>query len=485
MKPTDQDSSPDGAPPGGSVELPAVQRRTFYFALGAVAAWAAFFVYQWKGGNLIHLYQGLAILGLAALPALLWARRGDGGFPLMEVFMLTGVNTYAIPLLVGHEGVLVYPDEVITAAANLVLTYQAAALITYYSIRGRAKTTSFWVEEIVSERFSRFLPYGLVATTVYAAAGAFWHDQIFSHLPAETEGILRAAFFGLGIICVFILSRHWGLGQLTSQQRAFLLLNLVLQFVIEATSLLLIEGISSVVLALLGYISGSRRVPLVAVAAAITVIAILHNGKSEMRDRYWTDPPRVVTLSDVPSFYREWITCGLQRADSTRANKAAKLLDRTSLLQIICLVVDRTPSKQPFLDGDTYVNIPSQFVPRFFWPNKPPAHLSTYRLSIYYGLQTEADTASTTIGFGTLSEAYANFGFPGAVMLGVIFGFVFKKITVWTRHSPMLSYGGLILVLLLAWSFQTELTLSIWLSSLFQACVAVLGIPAVLRHLFN
>jgi hypothetical protein len=39
-----------------------------------------------------------------------------------------------------------------------------------------------------------------------------------------------------------------------------------------------------------------------------------------------------------------------------------------------------------------------------------------------------------------------------------------------------------LLVLLMAWSFQTELTLSIWLSSLFQAAVAVLGMPFVLRN---
>jgi len=113
------------------------------------------------------------------------------------------------------------------------------------------------------------------------------------------------------------------------------------------------------------------------------------------------------------------------------------------------------------------------------------AHESTYRLSVYYGLQNEEDTKSTTIGFGMLSEAYANFGFTGAAILGALFGFVFKKVSIWTRFSPMLSYGGLLLVLLMAWSFQTELTLSIWLSSMFQACVAVLGTPFLLRRFLH
>ncbi|HEY4302448.1 MAG TPA: hypothetical protein VGM73_16370 [Candidatus Didemnitutus sp.] len=482
---TDPPSSIESAPDTRAGRLPHVQRRTFHLALGGIAAWAAYLVYQWKGGDILHLYQGLAMFGLAALPSLLWARRGDGAFPLMEVFMLTAVNTYAMPLLVGHEGVLIYPDEVITAAANLVLVYQVSALATFYLTRAQAKRSRFWTDEIISESLGKFLPYGLGVTTIYTLVSTFWHDEVFAHLPAESEGIFRAAFFGLGIICVFILSRRWGLGQMTSGERTFLVVNLVLQFFIESTSLLLIAGISTIVLALLGYVSGSRRLPVAALLVSVSVIAILHNGKSEMRERYWDENAKAITITDVPALYQEWFTFGLQRTDDTKLNKAAKLIDRTSLLQIICLVVDRTPSKQPFLDGETYANIPSQFVPRFFWPNKPLAHQSTYRLSIYYGLQTEEDTATTTIGFGMLSEAYANFGFFGAAALGFVFGFAFRKVTIWTRDSPMLSYGGLLLVLLMAWSFQTELTLSIWLSSLFQACVAVLGAPAILRSVLN
>ncbi|MGA3006737.1 MAG: hypothetical protein ABSE59_02480, partial [Opitutaceae bacterium] len=103
-------------------------------------------------------------------------------------------------------------------------------------------------------------------------------------------------------------------------------------------------------------------------------------------------------------------------------------------------------------------------------------------LSIYYGLQLPEDTAKTTIAFGLLAEAYANFGFYGAGLLGLVFGVCLKKYGAWAQESPILSYAGLILVLLMAWSFQTELTLSIWLSSLFQAAVAVLGVPFILRH---
>jgi hypothetical protein len=148
---------------------------------------------------------------------------------------------------------------------------------------------------------------------------------------------------------------------------------------------------------------------------------------------------------------------------------------------MMCLVISLSPEKLPYLEGDTYRDIPGQFVPRFFWPDKPLGHVSTYRLSIYYGLQREEDTIKTTIGFGILPEAYANFGFFGLVLVGALVGFCQKLIRSWSAQSPILSYPGILTVLLMSWSFSTEHTMSIWLSSLYQACVAVLGLIVIVR----
>lgn len=95
------------------------------------------------------------------------------------------------------------------------------------------------------------------------------------------------------------------------------------------------------------------------------------------------------------------------------------------------------------------------------------------------------DTEKTTIGFGLLTEAYANFGFIGIGLLAVAFGAFFKKICGWASESPILSYPGMILIVLVAWSFQDELTLSIWLSSLYQACAVVCVVPFVLKTFFR
>jgi hypothetical protein len=191
-------------------------------------------------------------------------------------------------------------------------------------------------------------------------------------------------------------------------------------------------------------------------------------------------------LTGIPAFYSEWIGYGLNPETSDdspeRRRHASKLLERTSLFHILCLCVDNTPARQPYLEGLTYSYVPGQFIPAFFWKQKPRAHVATNYLSVYYGLQDEDATIKTTIAFGMLAEAYANFGFFGMAALGAVFGFVLKKLGDWATYSPILSYPGLLLVVLMAWSFQAELTMAAWLSSLYQACVAVLGVPFVMRN---
>ena len=152
---------------------------------------------------------------------------------------------------------------------------------------------------------------------------------------------------------------------------------------------------------------------------------------------------------------------------------------------MLCLVVHYSPDNLPYLDGETYGHVLPQLVPRFFWPDKPRSHVSTYRLSTYYGLQEEDATQTTTIAFGLPTEAYANFGFFGLAGLGLLFGFVFRKLQHFAAHSPMFSPAGLMMIILCAWSLNAELTMAAWISSLYQALIVAIGIPLALRAILR
>lgn len=452
------------------------------FVLGAAALVAAefYFAFVAEVRAPIHLQLGMVMLFLSALPSLLWAKRGRASLPVFETLMLTTANTYAIPLLTGHQELMTYIPEDITTAAYAVITFQIAAIVVYELTRGRASTHSFWREEVISQDLGRLLTGGLILNTSYVVISTFtdW-------VPPNAESVLRAVFFGLGIICTFITSRRLGSGLLSHGERVFFIVNLLVQCIVMMATLFLVGAVSLLLLALVGYVSSSGKLPIIAAAAALLALAVLHNGKAAMRAKYWESERIRPSITQLPDFYSEWIHHGLDFSEDeqTGTKVTRKLIERTSLFQMVCLVVSTTPSQQPYLDGDTYKDIPAQFVPRPLWAGKPLGHVSNSKLSVYYGLQTEEGTQTTTIGFGMIAEAFANFGFVGVAGIGALLAFAFKKVQCWASESPLFSYGGLIVVILLAWSFQVEFTLSIWLASFYQACLAAIVLPFALRKI--
>jgi hypothetical protein len=444
----------------------------------ALALALAYFALSAKTTNIVHTYLGLLIFSAAALPGLLWAKRGNYSFPVFEVFMLTGINTYAIPLLTGHSQLVHYSDDTIVTAAFAIFLFQVVAIFVYLTTTGSPKRSPAWTQEVVTHQITDYLAYGMATTTIYTILSEFtdW-------IPQDINSVLRAACFGLGIISTFIQARMWGEGTLPHSRKGIFIFQLFLQVFFSWAALFLIGGLSILVLALLGYVSGGKKIPVFAIAIILPIVGILHNGKSVMRDKYWEGGAPRPTITELPAFFNEWIGHGLQPPENQSTNREApRVLDRTSLFHILCLVVSLTPDPLPYLEGETYGFVPGQFIPSFFWKEKPPAHIATNTLSVYYGLQVMEATVKTTIAFGLLTEAYANFGLFGMGLIGAFFAFCFKKLGCWAAHSPMLSYPGLVLIVLMAWSFQAELTLAAWSGSLYQACVVVLGIPFLIRN---
>jgi hypothetical protein len=457
-------------------------RKLFITGSSGLAVALAYFAFTAKVADPVHLYLGLFILTLSILPGLLWARSGGNRFPVFEVVMLLCANTYAWPLLASHDQVVAYHPDVITKAAVSVLLYQLAALGAYQLTPARAAFSQFWRESLISVKVERWMLYGLTFSTGY-----IWTSTFTEWIPADISSIFRAVFFGVGVICTFVGMQRWGRGELRTCEKFYFFINLVIQVFLMSLGLVLISAISMIGIALLGYIASSKRLPWGVLLLTFVVIGLLHSGKSRMREKYWNPDeyiPGPTTLG-LPAFYAEWFGYGVEKQHDSQTSTSRKLLERTSLMHILCLIVTYTPERQDYLYGKSYSHVLPQLIPRFFWPEKPRSHIATYELAIYYGLQDEASTQTTTIAFGMLTEAYANFGLFGTMMLGLTWGVVFKKLRGWTTHSPLFSFGGLMMVLLTAWSLNSEMTMAVWLSSFQQAVVVVLGVPLLLRRLFG
>jgi hypothetical protein len=381
-------------------------------------------------------------------------------------------------MLSGHNGVVTFPDRVITDAALTMIIFQAPAIVAFFLTRGRPARHPLLVEQLLPDRILMQTQAGMWLNTLYLYITTFT-----TLVPQEwtVAPILHATFAGIGIVCAFVQARLWGEQRLNSTAKFICGFNLALQVIFSFSGLYLISGISLLVLFLISYVTACRRLPVLLIAACLPVLAVLHNGKSAMRAVYWEDDLQpCLSITDLPGFFEQWIHLGLHPPEDDaeeRKSLTANLLERASLFQMLCLANQRIPDSLPYLNGETYADIPAQLVPRVVWPDKPSPHLSNSRLGIYLGLLDQEAAEKVSIAFGFIAEAYCNFGFLGVAVLGAVMGWVFKRVVLLSLDAAQFSALGLLTILLAAWSFQVELVMASWLTSFFQAAVVVIGVP--------
>jgi hypothetical protein len=426
---------------------------------------------------------GIAIVVLAAWPMLEWIRHIRPWFPVFEILMLTTISFYALPLLAGNPDVLAFSDSITWQAAAGVLVFQITAIAGFNLNRWRPVARSWLTEPLLADRLLRKAQTGLWLNTLYLLVANFT-----DLLTGSFEGTYRAIFFGIGTVALFIQFRRWGAGGLTNAEKTITSFNLIAQIILLFSGLYLIQGMSFFILAMIGYVTASRRMPVLIMVAAVATVAVLHNGKGAMREIYWGQNRPAPRLTELPAFFNQWIRFGLASSkDEAHKDRSltANLVERASLFQMLCLVVNRVPDYNPYLYGESYVDIPAQLIPRFFWPNKPSSLKANVRLALYFGLVDEESVQTVSIAFGPLAESYVNFGMLGLGLLGTAIGFGYKYVCTLSTGAPELSAIGLFVILLTAWSFQCEMVLATWLSSLFQAAVVVVGVPLGFRKFFG
>lgn len=469
----------------GALEAPNPRnsRRLFRFGLAGVIAAAFLLVHESELQDPLLLLAGIGVLVLGAYPALEWARKGLAHFPAFEILMLTTIPFYAVPLVSGHTAGFEFNPEATWSAAIAMLAFQICAVGTFVATRGKQAKQSMLTTTLLPDVAIRFAQTGIWLNTVY-----FYIIGFTQLIPYEFSNALRAVFFGIGTVSLFIATRRWGAGRLMPAEKFGIALNVVIQLIFLFRDLYLITGISVVLLGLIGYISTSRRVPVVVLAVLLPLVAVLHSGKSTMRTLYWDELRPLPTLLELPAFFQTWIEAGMSlkaAENDADASLAGRLFERASLFQMLCLVTENTPETIPYLSGESYIYIPAQLIPSFLWPGKPSSLLSNVLLAIHYRLIDPDTPGNVSIAFGMIAEAYANFSLIGCAVLGVALGYSYKRISVAALGCPQFSALGLLTILLAAWSFQAEQILASWFVSLIQAAVIVIGLPLVFRLFFR
>jgi hypothetical protein len=419
-----------------------------------------------------------AVLALfALLPAYLWCAGKVRGLPLFPVLALTYLGTFALPLIQDHPTLAAYADGDLVIAALTAAGFLALATLCWLKVvrTAVAPPRRYW--GLAPGRGSGIFQFCLLLACLFRVATlSGW----FASLSPSVYSLIRAVSLSLAVLASTILSYRLGRRELSSTQAAVFLVLLMVYLLATAAGLMLAPAVVTTLVAAGVFTIARGRVPLVPLAIAFVVFSVLHVGKGPMREAYWSKN-RTLQPWEYPEFFGRWVALGVTRlpdslsAERKTKEKSTSLLERASVVQMLLRVQSQSPGEKPFLYGRTYALIPELLIPRVLYSDKVRSHEGTYLLSIYYGLQTRQATNRTTIGFGLLAEAYANFGYPGVVGLALLLGAGLGWVTRWAMQTPLTSFRGLFSLVVLSLAIQTEHTAGVVVSSLFQAFVTLLA----------
>jgi hypothetical protein len=435
---------------------------------------------------LTHLWWGIAICLASMLPGYLWSLGKAPGIPIFPIFAITHLWAFGLPLLTAHPIIMNYPAENVQMAAGTVVGFLLIATIVWLRVAKNPSQPSS-MRVIDSRAGSGLVWLPLIASIAYNLLTLADRADILG----QFNSIIRASILGLNTLAVFILCIRWGNGQLTERARPILAFMILLQLATDAAGLLLIGAMTTFLIALVAYTAGKGRVPYLAAIAVILTFTFLHVGKSEMRERYWhNDSTVVLEPQEIPGWYGEWIAASLDASTADMGDQligrqkeeAQPLWWRSSTMQLLLMAQDLTPSQLPFMDGETYEIIPQLIIPRILNPNKLRTHEGTHRLNVHYGMQRYEDTFTTTIGWGLLNEAFANFGLKGVAGLAVIIGALYGWVTRFSAPGSLLSLRVLSAVLVMSYAFQTEFSAGVYISALFQSIIALVALSFVIMR---
>lgn len=292
-------------------------------------------------------------------------------------------------------------------------------------------------------------------------------------------------------LALFVFSFELGQGKLSGWLRGLLFAVVSMQIVVDAASFILAGTLVKLGVIGAGYTLGSQKIPWKSGLVALAVLTVLHAGKADMRQKYWTEGVQGVSelrISEYPNVLIEWIENGFRVLKTGKTtedqNEMASASERGAMVAVFLKVLDKTPATKPFLEGETYENIPSLLVPRIFNKEKGIAHIGNWILSYYYDFLSLDQLGKTSIGFDLMIEAYANYGSWGVVGLAVVLGALYGWISRLSIGVPLLSFRFLMAVVVLSGTLASNNTAGVFVTTLWQSLLALLTLNFLLMKSF-
>jgi len=432
---------------------------------------------------------GALLIGIACMyPMYLWCAGKVKGMPVYPFFSLTYLWTFALPLLSENPNVLKYPPSAHLYAALSTVLFLASGTAIWLQFVKNPKPPDTSFRALQTDKAENFFFWVLAAAdllNMYLLGGWF-------NISAGLLALIRGVILGLSFLGIFVLAYRAGAGHLTKLKERILFGLLSLFIITSAANLVLKTALTVFLLSIVAYVVGGRKVPVLPLVLGLICLLPLHYGKHQMRAKYWGGPIHYVQPWDYPAWFQEWsdyafkyFTYKPTRYDPPPEKKES-FVERSSVIHMLMMAQEKIPEHYTFMNGATYAIIPQLLLPRFLNSNKIRSHEGTHMLNIHVERQTYQDTIKTTIAWGLLPEAYANFGLFGCAGVGAVLGAFYGYVTCLGIGVPTFSVRALfgILVLSLALA-STEWTAGVYVATLYQSSVPLIVMRFVFMKIYR
>lgn len=434
--------------------------------------------------NIEILLAYTLVLIACMLPIAIWLLGNSASMPVLPAMAGIYFLYYAVPILRDNSHYRDYvstPTEILNAGIAVSMFLFAATAVWSFVMYGKRKrplrggTASDLVSGI---QLNNVIIFGI-------GLGVFFYVTMWSGWLASLSsfyGSFRSITVAAASVACFLLGYARGIGTMQGKKWSTAIVLLGALVSLELGGLFLVLALVHVFSVLMGYMIAAGRIPWRTSLVALLVLSVLQSGKSEMRTKYWSGEAGAETsLMDVPGVLVDWVVAGVTSYGSESA-RGPGLIDRASLLTLLLRVQRVTPEYIPFLGGESYTLLPYMLVPRFIMPDKIASQASMILLNVHYEIQTAEGAQTTAIGWGPVVEAYANFGYPGVIGVGMLLGLLIGILTRWGAGRPIVSLPSLVTIAGLVTVINAESDLSYMITNFLQTLASIFFFYLLLRE---
>lgn len=445
--------------------------RLFYIVAGLIAV--VMFLTAKQDDTMVVV--GAIFLTIVSIyPFYLWLLGWSFGLPLWPVFVAANGIIAALPMIQESRNLADYTSSDILAGAMTLVVFIILGTGVWLGLTAWRKRPPQSVYMISAKHAERYL-FAFVLLGIL-----FYFNTLAGFYYGNLLQVARGVAITLNTLGIFVLAFYDGRRLLSRWQGIWLIILTALTALLAAAGLIMATALIPVMMLLMGYALGSGRVPWRSLVVVLLVAAVLHPGKFAMRQLYWGENSKPVTPEMLPGFYIDWFGSGLDQVGSIiglsskipEEETATTLFERSGNLHMLLLVQKKTPNSIPFLGGRSYEFIPKLLIPRVLNEDKGRSNEGNVLLSTRYGLQTLEQTETTSIAWGLVPEAYANFGYVGVVGLAIVLAVFYSFITNLTRDVPMTSLRFVLGLLVMGAALKAD-TMGVFVTSQFQGMMGV------------